>query len=529
MCTTPRPTTQASRDGSGSPGADDPDVLREALELAELGLPVIPLGPRSKVPRIKRWQERASTDRRTIRRWFWGRPDDNLGLRTGGGLVALDVDADAGGFESYARLIEGRGPLPETARAETGSGGMHLLFRVEVAASNRVGLLPGLDIRGDGGQVVVAPSVHPETARPYVWIRHPREGIAPAPEWLVGWLTEADPAGRPPRATKPKPRVAEPTRAQDGALPATSTTGRPSGPDLGGRRAPIDAAPRRFMLTRRGDRAALAAAMIARFPVLDLGTRHDRMTRAVGHLIGQGFDPALVVAVMGDWHTHFDARGVVGTDADEAARELDACIGSTLRALGRGEFRPAMVDVDHEALCREIRLDAVQREFLASGIIVTDGRGQKTLIPVPRPGGKCPEPGQGNHCKRVTQIGRRLCESDDERAFVKALVVQVTHKLFHTREYRDDRVIRMTHDQLRRIAGERHGGLAWGPQQVERLKCKYISREGDGKPASRFELLREVRKGERKRGHARGCPSEYRPTGIAQLVLAREISVQDVG
>src|SRR5688572_7286848 len=109
---------------------DDPDVLREALDLAELGLRVIPLGPRSKVPRIRRWQEKGTCDIRTIRGWFEGRPDDNLGLLTGGGIVALDVDAGTGGFESFALLTEEWGVLPETAEAETGYGGKHLLFRV---------------------------------------------------------------------------------------------------------------------------------------------------------------------------------------------------------------------------------------------------------------------------------------------------------------------------------------------------------------------------------------------------------------
>ena len=178
------------------------------------GLRVIPLGPRSKVPRIRRWQEKGTCDTRTIRGWFTGRPDDNLGLLTGGGLVVLDVDAGTGGFESFARLTEERGLLPETALAETGSGGMHLLFRVEGQVGNRTGILPGLDLRGDGGQIVVAPSVHPRTGRPYIWVRHPRQGIAAAPEWLVRWLTETNTAGRPQRSTVASPPTAAPAPAK---------------------------------------------------------------------------------------------------------------------------------------------------------------------------------------------------------------------------------------------------------------------------------------------------------------------------
>ena len=98
MSRTTRPNWRASQDDLGWDEGEDSDVLREALDLVELGLPVIPLNPRSKKPRIEQWQTRASCDPRTIRRWFQGRPDDNLGLRTGEGLVALDVDAGSGGF-----------------------------------------------------------------------------------------------------------------------------------------------------------------------------------------------------------------------------------------------------------------------------------------------------------------------------------------------------------------------------------------------------------------------------------------------
>ncbi len=37
---------------------------------------------------------------------------------------------------------------------------------------------PGLDLKGVGGYVVGAGSLHPEIGEPYEWLRHPREGIA---------------------------------------------------------------------------------------------------------------------------------------------------------------------------------------------------------------------------------------------------------------------------------------------------------------------------------------------------------------
>jgi hypothetical protein len=231
-----------------------------------------------------------------------------------------------------------------------------------------------------------------------------------------------------------------------------------------------------------------------------------------------------VAAVLAAWHAHFHDSGAARTVPDEAAREVEACIRSTARSLGRGKFRPSTSDLDHEDSCRGIQLDAGQRELLFSRVVVTDIGGEKTLLAGPVSERRMPLPDHHTYCKRVTRTGKPLCESEDERAFVEALLVQAIYKMHHTREYSDDGVIRATHDQLGRIVGARHGGLRWAPQQIERLKRKYVTREGDDKPASRFELLREVRKGERGRGQARGRPSEYRPTGLLRFLPPTEIA-----
>ena len=115
------------------------------------------------------------------------------------------------GFESLKRLEEENGGLPETALVRTGSGGQHYYFRVPPGRSigNAVGLRPGLDIRGDGGLVVVPPSVHPYTNREYEWLRHPKHGIAQAPAWLLEELQapcKVRSVGKDARPTKkPKP------------------------------------------------------------------------------------------------------------------------------------------------------------------------------------------------------------------------------------------------------------------------------------------------------------------------------------
>src|SRR4051794_37957853 len=126
---------------------DDHTLLGDALGYAALGLRVIPLHRGSKLPRIERWQERATGDPATIRRWFRD-PDGNIGLLMGGGLAARDVDPRRGGEQSCRELAR-RPRLPAAAEAVTGSGARHYLLRLsaERSCGNVNGLRPGLDIK----------------------------------------------------------------------------------------------------------------------------------------------------------------------------------------------------------------------------------------------------------------------------------------------------------------------------------------------------------------------------------------------
>ncbi len=77
----------------------------------------------------------------------------------------------------------------------------------------------------------------------------------------------------------------------------------------------------------------------------------------------------------------------------------------------------------------------------------------------------------------------------------------------------------MTNDAVRAIIARRHGLPAWSDSKFERIKARYIARPGDGKPATRFELLREVLKGFKRPGGPAGVPSEYLATGIGRLLV----------
>jgi putative DNA primase/helicase len=127
-----------------------------------------------------------------VRRWWETWVDANIGVVTGGeaGFFALDVDPRRGGADSLASLEAKHGKLPETRTANTGGGGVHHLFKYpDFPVKNSTGdLALGLDIKGEGGAIVVAPSLHASGKR-YCWRNS--APIANAPEWFLRLLREA--------------------------------------------------------------------------------------------------------------------------------------------------------------------------------------------------------------------------------------------------------------------------------------------------------------------------------------------------
>jgi len=215
---------------------DAPNMAAAALALAARGLPVFPLWPPNeggvcacgdagcpspaKHPLgllVPRGFLDATTDAGTIREWWALWPDANIGMRTGAasGVVALDLDARGGGWDSADRLQADHGPIPRTRATLTGGGGAHIWFTAPpgVHIPTRAGkLAPGLDLRGDGGFVVVPPSLHasgrrytfgiiagdgddPDAPPPDPWTVPP----APLPPWLLALIGAGSPT-RPPTA-----------------------------------------------------------------------------------------------------------------------------------------------------------------------------------------------------------------------------------------------------------------------------------------------------------------------------------------
>ena len=168
------------------------EAERAALAYIAHGWSIVLVEPRGKRPLV-RWEafQRRPPSADEVRSWFAQRPDANVAVVTGAvsGLVVLDVDPRHGGVASLAGWERQHGALPHTVEAQTGGGGRHLYFAHPGSElRNRVGVAPGLDLRGDGGVVVAPPSLHPTGGR-YRWLPgHAPDEARPAP--LPGWLLE---------------------------------------------------------------------------------------------------------------------------------------------------------------------------------------------------------------------------------------------------------------------------------------------------------------------------------------------------
>lgn len=150
-----------------------------------------------KHPRTAHGLKDASRDPAMIREWWNHWPDANIGIVTGpeSGIFVLDVDGKRG-EESLIELERRYSSLPDTYTVRTGGGGLHLYFLWPEGADVRNSqsrIAPGLDIRGEGGYVVVPQSLHASGTR--YEVNESAILPAPCPEWLLSLSRE--PQGAP--------------------------------------------------------------------------------------------------------------------------------------------------------------------------------------------------------------------------------------------------------------------------------------------------------------------------------------------
>jgi hypothetical protein len=143
---------------------DFPDDPVSVLFQLGLGPWCIPLS--GKLPIMQRWNTRPPVDEVTVRGWL--AKGHNLGLRTGvgSGVIVIDDDRPKHGLPAH--------DCPPTGlRVSSPTGSMHHYYRRppgdDCPRNSTSKIAPNVDVRGEGGFVVVPPSIHPTAGEEYRW------------------------------------------------------------------------------------------------------------------------------------------------------------------------------------------------------------------------------------------------------------------------------------------------------------------------------------------------------------------------
>lgn len=182
-------------------GLNDMTTLDAALALADAGIATFPCAPNGKRPLTSRGLYAATTDRRTIRRWWRAAPEANIGVPTGMHFDVLDVDRKDGrdGMPALRRLRDAGLLVGGCALASTPSGGLHLYF--PPSGDGNHASRHGLDYRGVGGYVLVPPSRIDGTPYRFTDVQPERAG---AP---LDWQAAMDLLEPPARPVRPSGAV----------------------------------------------------------------------------------------------------------------------------------------------------------------------------------------------------------------------------------------------------------------------------------------------------------------------------------
>ena len=153
-----------------------------ALAYLKNGFSIFPTRGKKPLVAWEKYQFERPTKQQVIEWWDkW--PDADIGVVTGGisGIVVVDIDG-------------GKVPqLPPTAVSQTSPGHFQYFFKYpgfSVKNSTKE-IAPNLDIRGDGGFVVVPPSKHfnretREQDFTYTWLISPEDAsFAELPDWII--------------------------------------------------------------------------------------------------------------------------------------------------------------------------------------------------------------------------------------------------------------------------------------------------------------------------------------------------------
>ncbi len=200
-----------------------PEQLIEILtSYVERGWPVFPIKSGDKKPLTEHGFKDASTVPAQINKWMKKYPNANWAIATGStsGVFVVDADLKTGGRTAWVALCNEHDPIT-TLVAQSGGGGLHYYFKYpnsgrKIKSGTGV-LAPGIDIKGDGGYIIVPPSI---TQAPYIFDVPPTKvEVADAPEWLLEGLDGHAPKPKPKQKNKAKPVQQEAKKSRYKGLP----------------------------------------------------------------------------------------------------------------------------------------------------------------------------------------------------------------------------------------------------------------------------------------------------------------------
>lgn len=176
------------------------DMVVEAIKYFEANFSIIPVS-RAKKPiiRWRKYQEQRASNAEILN-WFGANTRNCIGIVTGplSNLTVVDTDNENG-----IKVISDMLPFGfNCPKVRTPRGGVHFYFQYEPRLRNQQGIIPGIDVRSEGGFVVAPPSIGPN-GNGYEWIEPIGDtGVPKIPEEVVSFILR----GRNPSGGNPPGR-----------------------------------------------------------------------------------------------------------------------------------------------------------------------------------------------------------------------------------------------------------------------------------------------------------------------------------
>jgi hypothetical protein len=156
-------------------------------------------------------------------------PGVQTGRQSGIFVIDLDMSSTKNGIADFERWMATVGLCWNdlaTLSVTTGGGGCHLVYRYPEGVERIPSLTAhpafgtAVDVKGDGGYVVVAPGFH-ASGRWYEWRQAiSAEAVRPAPPALIAAVTQARPARARPHSRRSSSATSRSSRPVAGALGA---------------------------------------------------------------------------------------------------------------------------------------------------------------------------------------------------------------------------------------------------------------------------------------------------------------------